>query len=221
MHATRCTKAADCASSQRNVTRPDVPELDAGDYVRIAVKDNGIGMTREVLERALEPFFTTKEIGKGSGLGLAQVYGVATQFGGTVRLRSAPGIGTTVEVYLPRAMADEPQHGTAKPRGRESVNVGGTILLVDDDADVRDITAIFLREAGYVVREASSAAEAKEVLAAGPVRLALVDYAMPIMSGYEFVRLARSIQPDLPVIYLTGATDAWVAAIDRWTARSS
>jgi PAS domain S-box-containing protein len=192
----------------RNARRPDVAELDTGDYVSIVVKDNGVGMTRDVLERALEPFFTTKDIGKGSGLGLAQVYGVATQFGGTVRLRSAPGIGTTVEVYLPRATADKPHAGAAELRSSEAVNAGGTILLVDDDRDVRDITAIFLREAGYVVREASSAIEAREVLAAGPVRLALVDYAMPIMSGYEFVRLARSIQPNLPVVYLTGAAEA-------------
>jgi CheY-like chemotaxis protein len=94
------------------------------------------------------------------------------------------------------------------------MTAGGTILLVDDDADVREITAIFLRQAGYVVREASSAAEAKEILAGGRVSLALVDYAMPIMSGYEFVRLARSIQPDLPVIYLTGAAEA-LGAGDR------
>jgi PAS domain S-box-containing protein len=198
----------------RNVTRPDVAELEAGDYVSISVKDNGVGMTREVLERALEPFFTTKPIGKGSGLGLAQVYGVATQFGGSVRLRSAPGVGTKVVVYLPRAMADEAQPETAEPRAGETMTAGGTILLVDDDADVREITAIFLRQAGYVVREASSAAEAKEILAAGHVSLALVDYAMPIMSGYEFVRLARSIQPDLPVIYLTGAAEA-LGAGDR------
>jgi PAS domain S-box-containing protein len=195
----------------RNVANPDAPELDPGDYVRIAVTDNGIGMTREVLDRALEPFFTTKDIGKGSGLGLAQVYGVATQFGGTVRLRSTPGMGTTVEVYLPRALADEPQPRTAGPHASEILNAGGTILLVDDDPDARNIAAIFLREAGYVVREAGSAAEAREILGAAPVSLALVDYAMPIMSGYEFVRLARSIQPNLPVIYVTGAGDAWGA----------
>jgi CheY-like chemotaxis protein len=94
------------------------------------------------------------------------------------------------------------------------VNEGGTILLVDDDRDVREITAIFLREAGYAVREASSAIEARQILAEGPVCLALVDYAMPIMSGYEFVRLARAIQPDLPVIYVTGAAEA-LGAEDR------
>jgi PAS domain S-box-containing protein len=192
----------------RNVAQPDMAELAPGDYVRIAVKDNGVGMTREVLERAFEPFFTTKDIGKGSGLGLAQVYGVATQFGGTVRLHSALGIGTTVEVYLPRAPAEALHHKAAEPDADEVLNAGGTILLVDDEADVRNITAMVLREAGYMVREASCAAEATEILAASPVCLAMVDYAMPIMSGYEFVRLARSIQPNLPVVYVTGAADA-------------
>ena len=124
--------------------------LDPGDYVRIAVIDTGIGMTRDVLEHAFEPFFTTKPIGKGSGLGLAQVYGVATQFGGTVRLASEPGAGTTVEVFLPRAATaaaspERPrQHVTYLPSG------AGTVLVVDDDPDVRAIAAIFLREAGYV-----------------------------------------------------------------------
>jgi PAS domain S-box-containing protein len=192
----------------RNAEHPDLAELERGDYVRLAVKDNGVGMTREVLERALEPFFTTKEIGKGGGLGLAQVYGVATQFGGTVRLLSTPGIGTTVEVYLPRALVDASHPRAEEVSTSENLDAGGTILLVDDDAGVRDIAAIFLREAGYVVREAGNAAEARDILVAGPVNLALVDYAMPIMSGYEFVRLARSIQPNLSVIYVTGAADA-------------
>jgi PAS domain S-box-containing protein len=192
----------------RNVERPDLAELQPGDYVRIAVKDNGVGMTREVLERALEPFFTTKEIGKGSGLGLAQVYGVATQFGGTVQLLSTRGIGTTVEVYLPRSFVDASHARTEELSTSDNLDAGGTVLLVDDDASVREIAATFLREAGYVVREAGTAAEGRDILAAGPVILALVDYAMPIMSGYEFVRLARSIQPNLPVIYVTGAADA-------------
>ncbi len=85
---------------------------------------------------------------------------------------------------------------------------GGVILVVDDDPEVRGLAAIFLREAGYVVRDASSGPEAREILAAGPISLALVDYAMPMMSGYEFVRVAREMQPNLPVIYVTGAADA-------------
>jgi CheY-like chemotaxis protein len=132
---------------------------------------------------------------------------VATQFGGTVQLLSTPGIGTTVEVYLPRALVEAAHPSVEELSASENLDQGGTILLVDDDPGVRDIAAIVLREAGYVVREAGNAAEARDILAAGPVNLALVDYAMPIMSGYEFVRLARSIQPNLPVIYVTGAAD--------------
>jgi CheY-like chemotaxis protein len=194
-----------------NVSQPEVARLDAldpGDYVRIAVIDSGLGMTRDVLEHAFEPFFTTKDIGKGSGLGLAQVYGVASQFGGTVRLLSEPGAGTTVEVFLPRAMsagadvsAPEPQQTSAVPAG------SGTVLVVDDDPDVRDIAAYFLREAGYAVREAGGGPEARDILAKGPVCLALVDYAMPMMSGFDFVRFAREVQPNLPIIYVTGAID--------------
>jgi PAS domain S-box-containing protein len=182
--------------------------LDAGEYVRIAVIDTGSGMTRDVLEHAFEPFFTTKDIGKGSGLGLAQVYGVAAQFGGTVLLASQPGAGTTVEVFLPRADAAQDSVTVHEPRAYDLRGGGRVILVVDDDADVREIAAILLREAGYVVKEAASGPEARDILAAGAVSLALVDYAMPVMSGTEFVSLARDIQPDLPVIYVTGAADA-------------
>jgi PAS domain S-box-containing protein len=181
--------------------------IDPGDYVRIAVIDTGVGMTREVKERAIEPFFTTKEIGKGSGLGLAQVYGVATQFGGTVRIESEPGRGATVEVLLPRSPASRMSAVPAEPQAIDRAGTGGTILVVDDDPEVREIATVFLREAGYTVMEAGSGPEAREMLAAGPVSLALVDYAMPMMSGYEFVRLAREVQPDMPVVYVTGATD--------------
>ncbi len=173
-----------------NVHQAEAARLDAldpGDYVRIAVTDTGTGMSRAVLEHAFEPFFTTKEIGKGSGLGLAQVYGVATQFGGTARLSSEPGVGTLVEVFLPRAAAADETIEAGETHAGEAPTDRGTILLVDDDPDVREIAAFFLREAGYIVREAGSGPQARDILAAGPVSLALVDYAMPTMSGHEFV----------------------------------
>ena len=182
--------------------------LDPGDYVRIAVVDSGIGMPTNLVERAFEPFFTTKEIGKGSGLGLAQVYGVAAQFGGTARLASEPGAGTTVEVFLPRSVNVQAVIASPEPQPQPTDAAGGGIVLVvDDDPDVRDVTATFLREAGYVVVVAGNGAEALDILAARPVCLALVDYAMPMMSGTEFVRLARQTRPDLPVIYVTGVAD--------------
>jgi signal transduction histidine kinase len=179
-----------------------------GDYVRIAVIDTGIGMTADVMAQAFEPFFTTKDVGKGSGLGLAQVYGVTTQFGGTVRLASEPGAGTTVEVFLPRGVPVPATIAMPEAYAPHPANGDGVVLVVDDEPEVRAIAAAFLREAGYVVEEAGSGFAARAIVAAGPVYLALVDYAMPMMSGYEFVRLARQIQPELPVIYVTGAADA-------------
>jgi PAS domain S-box-containing protein len=181
--------------------------LEPGDYVRIAVIDSGSGMPANLVERAFEPFFTTKEIGKGSGLGLAQVYGVATQFGGTAQLASEPGAGTTVEVLFRRAVNVQPVVAAPEPQQKDTAGLGGSVLVVDDDPDARQVAVMLLREAGYVVKEAGSGAEGKGILATGPVSLALVDYAMPMMSGFEFVRLAREIQPNLPVVYVTGAAD--------------
>jgi PAS domain S-box-containing protein len=189
-----------------------IETLDAGDYVRIVVTDTGTGMQPNVMARAFEPFFTTKEIGKGSGLGLAQVYGLATQFGGTVRLASEPGVGTTVEVFLPRARTAPDNRAVLEPHVLGAAGVAGVVLVVDDDPDVREIAAIFLREAGYSVKEAGSGPEALTMLASDQICLALVDYAMPMMSGVEFARLARQSQPNLPVVYVTGAADSLVGS---------
>jgi CheY-like chemotaxis protein len=124
-----------------------------------------------------------------------------------VRLASEPGAGTTVEVFLPRAMAMA-DHSAVQDGPTADVAGGGrSVLIVDDDPAVRRIAALFLHDAGFLVREADNGPQARDILATGPVSLALVDYAMPMMSGYEFVTLAREIQPDLPVIYVTGVTD--------------
>lgn len=181
------------------------PELERGDYAVIAVIDAGTGMPPEVLERAFEPFFTTKEIGKGSGLGLAQVFGLARQFGGAARLQSSPGQGTTVEIFLPRARRTEVADAVgatdaAAPRG------SGLVLVVDDDPDVRAVAAGFLADAGYAVREADDADAALAILQGEPIELALVDYAMPGGSGVELVRQARERRPNLKVVYVSGNT---------------
>jgi PAS domain S-box-containing protein len=194
----------------RNVVAGDEtlpPELPRGDYVLLSVVDEGSGMPPEVAAKAFEPFFTTKEIGKGSGLGLAQVQGVVRQFGGTVRLRSAVGAGTTVEVFLPRAK--EPVRQVEEEDGTTvQAPVAGTrVLVVDDEEDVRAVAVTFLQEAGYAVREAASGLDALRELEDGPVELMLVDYAMAGMSGTEFVRLARLRWPDLPAVYITGNAD--------------
>jgi CheY-like chemotaxis protein len=183
-------------------------ELAAGEYVSIAVVDSGSGMSPEIRDRAFEPFFTTKEPGKGSGLGLAQVWGLAQQFGGTVLLESAPGRGTAVQVFLPRAEVIVPADVSLVHRDTTSAATDGVILIVDDDADARDIAAAFIEQDGYDVQLASSGQEALALLAQNDVALALVDYAMPGMSGAEFVRRAHERRNGLPVVYVTGNPDA-------------
>jgi nitrogen-specific signal transduction histidine kinase/CheY-like chemotaxis protein len=187
------------------------PELDAGDYVSISVIDSGSGMAPEIRDRAFEPFFTTKEPGKGSGLGLAQVWGLAQQFGGTVLLDSAPDRGTIVQVFLPRAEAVVPAEVAAPESNDAAAQAGGVVLIVDDDADARDVAAAFLEHDGYAVRLAASGQEALALLSHGEISLALVDYAMPGMSGAEFVRRAQEQQVGLAVVYVTGNPDALAA----------
>jgi CheY-like chemotaxis protein len=181
-------------------------ELERRDYVLIMVEDEGVGMTPEVLAKAFEPFFTTKEIGKGSGLGLAQVHGVVQQLGGTARLRSVVGIGTVVEVFLPRAEkqhADDAEEADLRPENGPPPG-GITVLVIDDQDDVREVAVTFLEDAGYDVRSAASGADGLAALDSVPVSVALVDHGMAGMSGIEFVRQARQRRPDLPVIYVTG-----------------
>jgi PAS domain S-box-containing protein len=183
------------------------PELPAGDYVMAAVTDTGRGMSEEVLARAFEPFFTTKEVGKGYGLGLSMVYGLATQLGGTVRIDSRRGAGTTVRVYLPRAAAAAPARvvpvDTAAEAARSAPDA--TVLLVDDDDDVRAVTAVALRNLGHTVLEAADGAAALTALAERrDVALLMVDLGMPQMDGVEVARRARALRPDLAVLMSTG-----------------
>ncbi|WP_158258334.1 PAS domain-containing sensor histidine kinase [Rhodopila globiformis] len=190
------------------------PGLDPGDYVVVAVQDTGSGMPPEVAAKAFEPFFTTKEIGAGSGLGLSQVLGIASQFGGTARLDSRVGEGTTVEVFLPRSAAAARSPGLdAVPAAATDAPAapGAAILVVDDEDAVREVNAAMLQDDGYVVRQAGSRAAALVAIQDGRFDLALVDYAMPDMRGTEFVRQARRRQPGLRVVYVTGNAEPLVA----------
>ncbi|RUT28832.1 response regulator [Arsenicitalea aurantiaca] len=183
----------------------DLPE---GQYVRLTVADTGTGMSEDVLAKALEPFFTTKDVGKGSGLGLAQVYGFARQSGGGVKIDTVLGEGTSVHVFLPRAEAPEAMASAAVQPEAVPERGDSTILLVDDDNAVREVTASLLREQGYRVVEAASGSEGLENIArADGVDLLVVDYAMPGMNGGDFVRAARRSRPDLPAVFLTGYGD--------------
>ncbi|HLZ74875.1 response regulator [Phenylobacterium sp.] len=184
------------------------PVLEAGEYVSLSVADTGEGMPAEVIQRAFDPFFTTKGVGKGTGLGLSQVYGVARQAGGTAEIASTPGLGTVVTLLLRRSAlaADAPQ-AQASLRPVLAPKGGRTVLLVDDEAPVRELTAETLELLGYQVLTADSGAAALEILETAQPDVMLFDYAMPAMNGAELARLARLIRPDTPIVIASGYAD--------------
>jgi PAS domain S-box-containing protein len=186
-------------------------DLPAGDYVQLAVTDTGTGISSEVLEKVLEPFFTTKELGKGSGLGLSMVYGFAKQSNGAFRIRSELGQGTTAELWLPRAPEHEETHAsTHKEEPRVHASRKLRILLVDDHAEVRTTTAAVLEDIGHEVAQAADGGEALKRLREGDCNydVLISDYAMPHLSGTDFVRSAREICPNVPALIITGYAEA-------------
>lgn len=197
------------AISTRLVEEPNGPDLEAGTYVAIEVADTGQGMSPEILARAMEPFFSTKPLGKGTGLGLAQVYGIAHQSGGTMRLESEEGRGTRVRILLPRADGD-----AASAEGKTTAPAAAAparrarIFLLDDDADVRLFLEDTLDGLGHRVRAFASAEEALAAIAEGAPDLLLVDFAMPGRNGAEVAKEARGRHPDLPVVFVTGFAES-------------
>ncbi len=190
-----------------NASSEELPgEVARQDCVLVSVRDTGTGMSSEVLERAFEPFFTTKEVGKGTGLGLSMVFGVVRQSGGTLRIRSRLREGTTVQIYLPRAI--ETAASTAGRAKSDHAAGGAHILVVDDDPDVRWIIAQDLQELGYVVTEADNGRAALAILEQGtPCDLMVADLVMPGLSGLDTMRLARRTRPDLKVLFASGYAD--------------
>jgi PAS domain S-box-containing protein len=184
-----------------------ITELSGGEYVVISVTDTGSGIPPEVLARVLEPFFTTKEVGKGTGLGLPMVYGLAQQSGGTVTIQSTVGTGTTVDLYLSRAAAereDGPHEEQAIAPDAPKVR----ILLVDDDAEVRTVTAAYLTEMGHRVVEAADGSSALDILKTDDqLDLLIADFAMPGMTGTDLADRARKIRSDLGILLVTGYAD--------------
>ncbi len=183
-------------------------EVAPGQYVVIAVTDTGEGMSKEIAARVFEPFFTTKEVGRGTGLGLSQVYGFTKQSGGHVKIYSEPGQGTTVKLYLPRLLSDvEAEEEQERPVAEVS-RAQETILVVEDDDDVRAYTVECLRELGYRVIEAHDGPSALRLLERqeAPIDLLFTDVVMPGMTGRELADHARAVQPDLKVLYTSGYT---------------
>jgi two-component system cell cycle sensor histidine kinase/response regulator CckA len=182
-----------------------------GQYVRLAVSDNGIGMDTETLSRVFEPFFTTKESGKGTGLGLATVYGIIDQNRGFITAYSEAGHGTTFKAYLPRTVE---LRAAATPAAEPSVrSAGGTVLLVEDDDLVRRTTAATLEEIGYTVLEASGPTEALAFCdrAELAIDVVLTDVVMPGMSGKELSGRLESLRPGLKVLFMSGYTSNVIA----------
>jgi two-component system cell cycle sensor histidine kinase/response regulator CckA len=184
------------------------PEVVPGYYVQIAVRDTGTGMSTETMGRIFEPFFTTKEVGKGTGLGLATVYGIVKQSGGHIEVDSELGQGSTFRIYLPRfERADSESRAQDSPsdipRGKE------TVLLVEDEENVREFIHHSLRLSGYTVLRAGSGQEALKLCEEhkGDIDLLVTDVIMPHMNGRELAERAVTVQQDLSVLYISGYTD--------------
>jgi CheY-like chemotaxis protein len=178
--------------------------------VMLAVSDTGTGMTREIANKAFEPFFTTKPLGQGTGLGLSMVYGFVKQSGGHVTIYSEPGEGTTVKVYLPRFIrpAAKPAPASQKSNVANRRTAGETILVVEDDEEVRRSSVEALREMGYEVLEAGDAMDGVRLIVdRGNIDLLFTDVGLPGgVNGRTLADAARSAQPGLRVLFTTGYT---------------
>ncbi len=184
----------------------DDPEVEAGQYVLLAISDTGKGIEKDVLDRVFEPFFSTKPIGQGTGLGLSQVYGFVKQTGGHVKIDSAAGQGTTVKLYLPRAQVEQGEPALrldSEAKSNEAAQ--GTVLVVEDDPDVRTYSAEILRDLGCRVREAGNAKTALETLReSNEFALLFSDVGLPGMNGTELAEEALRLRPQLKVLLTTG-----------------
>ena len=181
----------------------EVADAQAGRYVVVSVSDTGVGMAPDLLDKVLEPFFTTKPVGQGTGLGLSMVYGFARQNGGHLVIDSVEGEGTSVSIYLPateRVSAEQTDGGPVAPQGE-----GQRVLVVEDDPSVRLLIRDVLEEVGYTAIEASDGSSAVPILASGTaIDLMISDVGLPGMNGRQLAETARAHRPDLPILFVTG-----------------
>ncbi|HEY0601225.1 PAS domain S-box protein [Brevundimonas sp.] len=200
-------------SASAEIVRSGASErLRPGRYVRVSVADTGSGMDEATLARAVEPFFSTKGIGQGTGLGLSMAHGLASQLGGALLIASSPGLGTNVELWLPQtdALPETP----ARSPDATATDRAGSVLLVDDEEFVRLSTADMLADMGYRVIEAASAEEALRLFSAQPIDLVVTDHLMPGMTGTELARELREARPELAVLLVSGFAEVEGVAPD-------
>ena len=185
------------------------PEARPGKGVVLTVRDNGTGMSPDVMRRIFEPFFTTKHTGAGTGLGLSMVYGIVRQSGGHVEVRSEPGSGSEFRVVLPAARRAGAEASPPRTAGEDSLTGDETLLVVEDEESVRRLAVLSLREHGYRVIEAANGAEALRTLASydGTIDLVVTDVVMPVMGGRQLVEALKPLRPDARVLYVSGYTD--------------
>ena len=186
----------------------DHQPAEPGRYVMLAVSDTGHGMTPETQARIFEPFYTTKEVGKGTGLGLSMVYGIVKQSGGYIWVYSEPDRGTTFKIYLPRV--DQPVEAVGRRTPHRSVQRGTeTILLVEDDPQLRQLSSSVLAHCGYKVLVASSPEEGLAICEANrrDIRLLVTDVVMPRMNGRQLAEQILQVCPDIRVLYISGYTN--------------
>lgn len=211
VNARDAMKGSGTLSIRARPVRDVDPSLPPDDYVELAVSDTGMGMSEEVRARAIEPFFTTKPAGEGTGLGLSQVYGVVRESGGTLLIDSEPGRGTTIRLIL-RSGSDLADSPLTQPHATQPIQTSGAesqirVLVVDDDRLVRRFMAESLRSLGYQVTEAADGNAALEQLRTDAYDLLIVDFAMPGMNGVEVARVGRELRPSLRTLIVSGYAD--------------
>ncbi|MEO7411675.1 MAG: PAS domain-containing protein [Sphingomicrobium sp.] len=185
------------------------PDLEDGDYLELCVHDTGTGMPADVVARAFDPFFTTKDVGKGTGLGLSMVYGVARQSGGTARIDSVPGEGTTIRLYFKRAdQVAEVELAKVEEVDGELTVRNASILVIDDDPDVRDFITASLEDYGYRVRDAADGAAGLAQFTEQRPDLVVLDYAMPGLSGGEVAAQILKLVPGQPILFVSGYSES-------------